>query len=60
MKKKRWIDRDHLFTPPNITLYEVLLTIEVKHTIVRPCSKKFKPRKQRNGKVKIITIKEEK
>lgn len=53
---KRWIDRDHIFNPPNITKLEVLLTIEVKHTISRPYSKKFKPRRQRNGPVKVITI----
>lgn len=58
--KKRWIDEDHIFTSPNITVYELLLTVEVKHTISRPCNKKYRPRKMRNGKVKIITIKEEK
>ncbi len=54
-----WKDREHPFTPPNIMKLEFILSIEVKHTIVRPCSKRFKPRKQRNGKVTIIKFKEE-
>lgn len=56
MTKKRWKDRDHLFTAPNITRLEFTITFEVKESVPKNISTHFKPRKQRRGKVKNIPI----
>jgi hypothetical protein len=54
--KKRWRDRDHVFTAPNITRLEFIITFEVKETVPKRIRTPFKPRKQRRGKVKIIPV----
>jgi hypothetical protein len=56
MSKKRWRDRDHAFTAPNITRLEFIITFEVKETVPKNTSAHFTPRKQRRGKVKVISV----
>jgi hypothetical protein len=56
MPKKRWRDRDHIFTAPNITRLEFIITFEVKETVPKNIKEHYCPRKQRRGKVKIIPV----
>lgn len=58
MIKKRWKDRDHVFNAPNITRLEVCVTFDIKETVPKNITVKFKPRRQRHSKVRIIPVEE--
>lgn len=51
--KKRWVNREHLFTPENITKYEFAMARESRAAICRKC-KMNQPKPLPNGPVLFI------